>query len=67
MPVKLELTYADGSKENIVLPVEIWQRGDSWNYQHKSEKQLVEVEIDPAKILPDINIANDKWPSEIYK
>ncbi|MBI0399561.1 M1 family metallopeptidase [Cyclobacterium marinum] len=67
MPVKLGLTYADGSKESIVLPVEIWQRGDSWNYQHKSNKQLVGVEIDPEKILPDINIANDKWPSEIYK
>jgi len=67
MPVKLGLTYADGSKERIMLPVEIWQRGDSWNYHHKSNKQLVGVEIDPDKILPDINIANDKWPSEIYK
>ncbi|WP_339923722.1 M1 family metallopeptidase [uncultured Cyclobacterium sp.] len=67
MPVKLGLTYADGSEERITLPVEIWQRGDSWNYQHKSNKQLVGVEIDPDKVLPDINIANDKWPSEIYK
>ncbi|NHE59848.1 M1 family metallopeptidase [Cyclobacterium plantarum] len=67
MPVKLELTYDDGSSETIMLPVEIWQRGDRWNYQHRSDKDLTAVEIDPEKILPDINIANDKWPSNIYE
>jgi len=67
MPVKLKITYADGTSETIMLPVEIWQRGDRWNYLHRSNKPLIGVEIDPDKILPDINIANDKWPSEIYK
>jgi hypothetical protein len=66
MPVKLKLTYADGSSETKMLPVEIWQRGDKWNYLHRTDKLLVGVEIDPEKILPDVNIANDKWPAEIY-
>ncbi|MDN3687044.1 M1 family metallopeptidase [Cyclobacterium jeungdonense] len=67
MPVKLGLTYEDGSKETVMLPVEIWQRGDRWNYQHRSEKNVTKVEIDPDKLLPDVNIANDSWPAAIYE
>ncbi len=67
MPVKLGLTYEDGSKETVMLPVEIWQRGDRWNYQHRSDKNLTKVEIDPDKLLPDVNIGNDSWPAAIYE
>ncbi|MFC4870271.1 M1 family metallopeptidase [Negadavirga shengliensis] len=67
MPVLLEITYGDGSKERKMLPVEIWQRGNQWNYLHKSNKEVVSVEIDPDKVLPDINIANDRWPNSIYE
>ncbi|WP_375584020.1 M1 family metallopeptidase [Cyclobacterium xiamenense] len=67
MPVKLGLTYEDGSQESLMLPVEIWQRGDRWNYRHSGTKKLTRVEIDPDKILPDVNIANDSWPTNIYK
>lgn len=67
MPVKLGLTYEDGSQESLMLPVEIWQRGDRWNYRHQGAKKLTKVEIDPDKLLPDINIANDSWPTAIYE
>jgi aminopeptidase N len=67
MPVLLEITYGDGSKERKMLPVEIWQRGNQWNYLHKSSKEVVSVEIDPDKVLPDVNIANDRWPNTIYE
>jgi hypothetical protein len=66
MPVKMEITYQDGSTERITLPVEIWQRGNEWNYLHKTDKQVQKVEIDPDKILPDVNSSNDVWPSQIY-
>lgn len=67
MPVKLGLTYEDGSQESLMLPVEIWQRGDRWNYRHQGANKLTKVEIDPDKLLPDINIANDSWPTAIYE
>ncbi len=67
MPVKMKITYQDGSTERITLPVEIWQRGNEWNYLHKTGKQVQKVEIDPDKILPDINSSNDVWPSQIYE
>lgn len=67
MPVQLKITYDDETSELKMLPVEIWQRGDSWNYLLKTDKKVISVEIDPDKILPDINISNDAWPSNIYK
>ncbi|MEN2284275.1 M1 family metallopeptidase [Algoriphagus sp. SE2] len=66
MPVLLEVTYEDDSKEQFTLPVEIWQRGDTWNYLIKTTKKVKAVVIDPEKITPDINIANDSWPQKIY-
>nr|MBI1231493.1 M1 family peptidase [Cytophagales bacterium] len=67
MPVLLEISYADGTEERIKLPVEIWQRGDQWNHLLKTNKEIKRVEIDPDKVLPDINIANDSWPNSIYE
>lgn len=62
MPVHMEIRYEDGSTENLKLPVEIWYRGPEWNYFHRTEKNIVSVEIDPENILPDINSTNDVWP-----
>ncbi|ANW95758.1 peptidase M1 [Wenyingzhuangia fucanilytica] len=67
MPVKLKVTYDDDITEEKNIPVEIWQRGDSWNYLLKTNKKVKSVEIDPNKILPDINSSNDVWPSEVYE
>ncbi|RAI84177.1 M1 family metallopeptidase [Algoriphagus yeomjeoni] len=66
MPVLLEITYDDGSTEQKMLPVEIWQRGDTWNYLLKTDKKVAGVVIDPAKLLPDVNLGNDSWPQKLY-
>lgn len=66
MPVLLKISYKDNTSEEVVLPVEIWQRGNNWNYLHITDKTIDTVEIDPRKILPDINGSNDMWPADIY-
>lgn len=66
MPVLLEVIFEDGSSERVKLPVEIWQRGNQWNHLFQSDKVVKSIEIDPDKILPDVNIGNDKWPAAIY-
>jgi hypothetical protein len=33
----------------------------------KQEYEHYAAEIDPDKILPDINLGNDNWPQVIYK
>ena len=67
MPVLMEITYEDDSSEEIRLPVEIWQRGDTWNYLHRTEKNVKSIELDPNKLLPDINFSNDAWPQPFYR
>ncbi|MBS9522540.1 M1 family metallopeptidase [Litoribacter alkaliphilus] len=66
MPVLMEITFDDGSKERKTLPVEIWQRGDSWNHMIQTDKKITSIQIDPDRVLPDINSSNDRWPSDLY-
>ena len=66
MPVIMEVTYEDGSQERISLPVEIWQRGNQWNHLLTTDKTLKSVEVDPDKIMADINSSNDSWPLDVY-
>ena len=67
MPVLLEITYEDGEKERRMLPVEIWFKGNQWSHLLRVDKKVVGVEIDPDKVITDINSGNDKWPSTLYK
>jgi len=66
MPVLLEITYEDGEKERRMLPVEIWFKGNQWSHLLRVNKKVVAVEIDPDKVITDINSGNDKWPSSLY-
>ena len=66
MPVKLKITYQDGSSEDLTLPVEIWQRGDTWSHLVETDKAPKSIEIDPDKILPDVDYSNDSWPGESF-
>lgn len=61
MPVKMLVTYDDGTTENVDLPVEIWQRGNSWTHLFETKKQVKRVILDPDKWLPDVNLLNDTW------
>jgi hypothetical protein len=61
MPVKLLVTYEDNSTQEVDLPVEIWQRGNSWTHLLKTDKKIKRVILDPNKMLPDVNLLNDTW------
>lgn len=67
MPVVMEVTYADDSTEVIELPVEIWYRGNTWNHMIQNSKEVKSVELDPQKLLPDVNFSNDAWPINFYR
>ena len=66
MPVKLKITHRDGSVEQKTLPVEIWQRGDTWSFLLETKALPKSIEIDPDKILPDVNPSNDSWPGTSF-
>ena len=61
MPVPLAVTEENGTTTRIQLPVEIWQRGDAWTTRLPTTPPLTQVIVDPDKMLPDANPANNQW------
>ena len=66
MPVLLELTYKDGSKQSLRLPAEVWK-----NNPHRittrvmSPKELVSVQVDPNWETADTDMDNNVFPRRI--
>ncbi|HYW51258.1 MAG TPA: M1 family aminopeptidase, partial [Gemmatimonadaceae bacterium] len=62
MPVVMDLTFTDGTKERVRLPVSIWRTNEKkFEYGRFSQKELQSVELDPDNALADINRENNKW------
>jgi hypothetical protein len=62
MPVVMEFTYTDGTKERVKLPVSIWRNNEKkFEYGRFSQKDVQSVELDPDNALADINRDNNKW------
>ncbi|WP_292245889.1 M1 family metallopeptidase [Mesonia sp.] len=61
MPVKLNVVYQDDTEKSIDLPVEIWQRGNSWEHFLETNKEIKKVIFDADQQTPDINSKNDLW------
>lgn len=68
MPILLELTYKNGSKEDIYIPAEIWRRSP-----HKVSKlivtdkrrELVSLVVDPGWETADVDVENNHYPRRI--
>ncbi|MDB4886714.1 MAG: peptidase [Gemmatimonadetes bacterium] len=61
MPAELRLTYADGTSDTVRLPVEMWNLGPRFEYHVPSPRRVTRAQVDPRRVLPDMNRANDVW------
>ena len=61
MPVTIKVTDANGEEQLLKLPVEVWQRGDTWIFPVKTKAEVKEVVIDPDNKLPDMDRKNNTW------
>jgi aminopeptidase N len=61
MPVDLRVGLADGTAENVRLPVEIWYGGSRFLYVRQFSSEVTKVEIDPDKNFPDVRRGNNVW------
>ncbi len=61
MPVILELTYDDGTRDVRHLPVEIWATGDHYTLD-VPDHTVVGARLDPDDLYPDVVSNNDAWP-----
>jgi hypothetical protein len=59
LPLEMELTYADGTRERVRLPVEMWNLGPRFAYRVRGEKPVTGVVIDPRSVLPDVDRKNN--------
>ncbi|MDO6743196.1 M1 family metallopeptidase [Tenacibaculum soleae] len=74
MPIDVEVTYTDGSKEKFNIPLRM-MRGEKptkatiitdWTWAHPTytfatSKEVKSVEIDPSKLMADINQENNSF------
>ena len=63
MPVIIEWTFEDGTKEVETVPVEVWRKNE---YQFRKvfvkDKVVTGIVIDPYKETADIDESNNNWP-----
>ncbi|MDB5429136.1 MAG: putative aminopeptidase precursor, partial [Caulobacter sp.] len=59
LPATLRVTYADGSKSDIRVPVETWLQNASHVFTLDGGKAITDVTIDPDHRLPDADRSNN--------
>jgi hypothetical protein len=63
MPVIIEWTYKDGTKEIEHVPVEIWRKNENnFTKVFVKTKEVTGIVIDPYKETADIDLSNNNWP-----
>jgi len=61
MPVIILVKETNGKEHLIKLPVEVWQRGDTWTVKVPTTSEVTEVILDPERKLPDYDRGNNSW------
>ncbi len=63
MPVIIEWTYDDGSKEIERVPVEIWRKNEShFKKVFVKQKEVKKIVIDPLSETADTDVSNNQYP-----
>ncbi|MBU3020281.1 M1 family metallopeptidase [Aestuariibacter sp. A3R04] len=68
MPIILEMEFADGSKEMMRIPAEIWRRTPkavSKLVVTDKDKELISVTVDPRWETADVDVENNYYPRRI--
>jgi len=65
MPIIVEYTYADGTREKLSYPVQVWRKNDNEVTKAlATEKEIVKIVIDPDLETADVNTENNSWPQQ---
>ena len=64
MPVIVEFTFADGTKETQKLSAQIWRKNENKvTSVFLTNKKAVSIQLDPMRETADIDESNNKWPN----
>ena len=65
MPIIVELTYANGTKEKKTFPAQIWRMNDnSVKKVFASTQEIKSIKIDPDLETADVDTSNNSWPKK---
>ncbi len=68
MPIIVEYAYADGTKDLVTYPVQVWRKNDqSVKKMLTSDKEIIGITIDPKAETADVDLSNNAWPKEEVK
>jgi hypothetical protein len=68
MPIILEWTYKDGTKEIEKIPAQIWRKNERGVTKvFLKDKEVASVRLDPMRETADIDETNNNWPKEIVQ
>ena len=63
MPVIVDYSYADGSKERVKYPVQVWRKSDKEIKKViATDKEIIGIQVDPDQETADIDSSNNSWP-----
>jgi hypothetical protein len=64
MPIIIEWTFKDGTKEIDRIPVQVWRQNENKVVKtFIKDKEVASVKLDPLRETADINEANNNWNS----
>ena len=64
MPIIIEWTFKDGSKEIERIPAQVWRHNENKVVKtFLKTKEVASIKLDPLREIPDINNANNNWNS----
>lgn len=64
MPIILEWTFKDGTKEIERIPAQVWRKNEKGLTKvFMKDKEVASVRLDPMRETADIDESNNKWPS----
>jgi hypothetical protein len=64
MPIIVEFTFADGTKETKRIPAQIWRKNENKVTKvFYTNKKAVSIKLDPMRETADIDESNNSWPN----
>jgi hypothetical protein len=68
MPIILEWTYKDGTKEVERIPAQVWRKNEGKVTKvFLKDKEVASVKLDPMRETADIDESNNSWPNAIVE
>ena len=64
MPIIIEWTYKDGSKEIERIPAQVWRKNEGHLTKlFVKDKEVQSIKLDPNRETADIDESNNSWPT----